>query len=103
MFGVGNFINVLCQIAVNFFDGSGQLFITQQPCTPVDEPARLNVVAVAVQINQAVIVVVKEHQLAVQLRAVNFGYIDVQNPHQRGAHLVRGGGFVKTGVAFKNV
>ena len=58
---------------------------------------------VAVQIDDGIIVGIKEDQIALQFRVVDLVHVDIQGPAHRLAHFFLMAGLVQTGVAFQYV
>src|SRR5699024_10120308 len=91
------------QVRVDGGDLLAEGFVAQQGAAPVDQPAGLDVVAVAVQVDDRAVMPVEKDQLPVELRAVNFVCVDIQDAAHGLSHGGVAAGLVKPGVALKDV
>src|SRR5699024_4291933 len=100
---VGVLVHAAGQVRVDGPDPGRQGRIAQQGAAPVDQPAGLDVVAVAVQVDDGAVVAVEKDQLPVQRGGVDLVGVDPQDAPHGLAHGGVAAGLVQAGVPFKDV
>src|SRR5699024_2504423 len=100
---VGVLVHAVGQVRIDGPDPGRQGRIAQQGAAPVDQPAGLDVVAVAVQVDDGAVVAVEKDQLPVQRGGVDLAGVDLQDAPHGLAHGGVAAGLVQAGVPFKDV
>ena len=79
MVPVGSLINALCKAVIHGENGLIQRSIAQQAASIINQPRAFNIMPVTVQINQAVVVQIKEYFLPVAFRIEYFFLVNLQD------------------------
>lgn len=78
-----------------------QFRIIQNLATSVDQPCRLDVVAVGMQIQNGIIMLIEKYFLSVELRIINFLSEHIHDPQKASAHFFIPGYPVQLRISFK--
>ena len=80
-----------------------QFRIIQNLAASVDQPCRLDVVAVGMQIQNGIIMLIEKYFLSVELRIINFLSEHIHDPQKASAHFFIPGYPVQLRISFKNM